>query len=222
MALKKMDKNTSSTRTQILNYLKTSDGLTVDALAEKLSISPMGVRQHLSLLEKDGLTRRDQFRLPVGRPCYVYSLTEKADSVFPKTYEAFAREILNDCRGLYGNEKVDLIFKRRRERAYGEWKDLVSQENLFDRVKALAKKLNEIGFLANFQKKNGQIILTGYNCPIYKIAKEYPELCKNDHQLYVDLLKAGVEQITSIARGDRQCKFVISESAVLNNADKSW
>ncbi len=171
----------------------------------------MGVRQHLSLMEKDGLIYRKQVRRPIGRPNFIYGLTEKADSFFPKTYETFAKEILNDISRAEGKEKVELLFKRRQDRIYNNWKGNFDQKNLFDRSKALVRKLNELGLLASVTKNRGQIILTGHNCPIYQIAKDYRQLCRYDRKLCADLLGADVKLTNSLAGGDQQCEFIISE-----------
>ncbi len=45
----------SETRMRILQLLKMRSNMTVNQLKEALNISSMGIRQHLSILEEEGL-----------------------------------------------------------------------------------------------------------------------------------------------------------------------
>ncbi|GAF88364.1 unnamed protein product, partial [marine sediment metagenome] len=74
-----------STRQQILQYLQRHGRATVKELGSLLSLTSTGIRQHLTVLERDGLVDAREERGRVGRPTLVYSLTEKADALFPKT-----------------------------------------------------------------------------------------------------------------------------------------
>jgi predicted ArsR family transcriptional regulator len=65
-----------STKSEILAFLKRSDGSTVDELASHLNLAPMTVRQHLTVLERDELVGAEEVRRPTGRPHYLYRLTE--------------------------------------------------------------------------------------------------------------------------------------------------
>lgn len=198
-----------STRKQIVTHLRRHGYLTVNKLAEKLDISPMGVRQHLNLLEKEGLVERQQIRQPIGRPTYTYSLTEKADNIFPKTYERFAKGLLDDIRCLDGDTKIALLFKRREERIAGNIKNRLTQSKLIDRARALEKFLNVYGHSAAVQKNKDGLSLIMFNCPIYQIAKDYPQLCESDKRLINNLLSVDARMLRSQAWGDRICEFAI-------------
>ena len=50
---------------------------TVAELADVLEITEMAIRRHLSNLEKDGLIYSKMVRQHVGRPTYLYGLSEK-------------------------------------------------------------------------------------------------------------------------------------------------
>jgi len=83
-----------STRRQILEYLQRHGRGTVKELGQLLGLTSTGIRQHLTVLERDGLVDVREERGHVGRPTLVYSLTEKADALFPKTYD-----VLVNCTG---------------------------------------------------------------------------------------------------------------------------
>ena len=59
-----------STRTYILQLIRDEGRVTVDRLAEKLGLSPMTIRHHLALLQRDGLVQAEVMPSPGrrGRP----------------------------------------------------------------------------------------------------------------------------------------------------------
>src|SRR3972149_10022707 len=92
-----------STRQHILEYLQRQGRATVKELGSLLGLTSTGIRQHLTVLERDGLVDSREERGRVGRPTPVYSLTEKADSLFPQSYALLAGVILDEIRGSDGD-----------------------------------------------------------------------------------------------------------------------
>lgn len=206
-----MEKTQNSSKNQILTSLKYSGGLTVDELATMLEITPMGVRQHLTLMEKDELVRKEKNKKPIGRPNYIYSLTDKAEDFFPKSYDNFVTGILEDIVDADGEGKIKTLFENRINRMYNSLKYRFGQKQLIDRVKMLSTHLNDNGHFAVVDKSGDQITLTKYNCPILQVSREFPYLCQCEQILYRDLLIARVDIDQSQASGDRSCRFVISD-----------
>src|SRR3990172_4480018 len=101
-----------STRQQILQYLQRHGRATVKELGQLLGLTSTGIRQHLTVLERDGLVAAREERGRVGRPTLVYSLTEKADGLFPKTYDLLASVLLEEIRTDEGNEKLHQLLHR--------------------------------------------------------------------------------------------------------------
>ena len=87
-----------STRLRILEYLQRNGTATVKELGQLLGLTSTGIRQHLTVLERDGLVAVREERGRVGRPNLVYSLTDEADAVFPKTYDVLASVLLEEIR----------------------------------------------------------------------------------------------------------------------------
>ncbi|MEZ4516828.1 MAG: DeoR family transcriptional regulator [Chloroflexota bacterium] len=72
-----------STREVILHTIKLSPQIAVEALAEAADVSPVTVRHHLNALQADGLIEAESVRRKVGRPYYVYSISERGQELFP-------------------------------------------------------------------------------------------------------------------------------------------
>ncbi|HEX2922718.1 MAG TPA: winged helix-turn-helix transcriptional regulator, partial [Chloroflexota bacterium] len=82
------------TRRQILDILKRRGRATLEELSKEVALSPVTVRVHLSVLQRDDLVSVEEVRGKVGRPYFVYSLTEDAEELFPKRYHALANRLL--------------------------------------------------------------------------------------------------------------------------------
>ena len=79
---------------QILELLRRHGQMTAAELSEALGIGAVGVRQHIALLERDGLVHTTAVRRGVGRPSHLYALTPAAEALFPKRYDRMAMDAL--------------------------------------------------------------------------------------------------------------------------------
>lgn len=96
-------KEHGTTRQSILYLLRRYGQLTASELSEYLHIGAVGVRQHLTLLERDGLVEITGLRRSIGRPSYLYTLTPSAEQHFPKrmTTSCLAPSILSLTKSGY-------------------------------------------------------------------------------------------------------------------------
>ena len=95
-----------ATRQDILDFLRRHRQSTVKELGEHLGLTSTGIRQHLTVLERDGLVEAREERGHVGRPALVYRLTAKGDALFPKMYDALANAVIEEARSLVGAEPL--------------------------------------------------------------------------------------------------------------------
>ena len=82
--------------------------MSAEQLAHALEVSKVCVRRHLSLLESDGLIHYEQERRERGRPRYLYRLTEKAACLFPRSYDEFAKDVLEQVQKNFGFQMYQL------------------------------------------------------------------------------------------------------------------
>ncbi|MEW6232946.1 MAG: metalloregulator ArsR/SmtB family transcription factor [Chloroflexota bacterium] len=208
-----MDKEMHSTRREILFRLRKQGPSSVDALASTLGITSMGVRRHLANLERDGLVTSGMVRRRMGRPSYVYALSEVADDLFPKNYHGLALELLGDIKALDGDEKIDLLFSRRAARLYHAFAPRLAGKDLPGKVQELARILDENGYLAEWEKVNGGYLLREYNCVNSRVSQEYPQACAHQLALFSRLLEAQVAREEHLLRGDHHCCYRIKPKA---------
>ncbi len=203
-----LDEN--STRNSIIHLLKKSGGLTIEELSKSINITPMGIRQHLLSLEKKNIVTYIAKKHGIGRPGFVYMLTDSADALFPKAYDKFAIEILKDIKAHDGPEKLDSIFRRRKDKQLDIIKDaLAGLETLDSTVNGLKNLLESEGHFVELTRSNGHYYLKQFNCPVNKIAAEFKDICRYELQLYRELLGEQVTREQNITEGSPACSYKI-------------
>ncbi len=198
-------------RAEILNFLKRQDSY-VDELSSKLGISSTATRQHLAILERDGLIKRTLVKKKMGRPKIFYSLTERAEAFFPKAYSEFFKWIIRDMIEREGVEMVREMMTRMGAEQASYYKERLKGNG---DVESVMELLNDLGSFAVLEQDNGQIIIKEYNCLIYEIAMEFGEvMCEFDRNFIGGLLNTNVELKSCMARGDRFCSFTLNREIV--------
>ncbi|MFC4601271.1 helix-turn-helix transcriptional regulator [Cohnella hongkongensis] len=202
-----------STRSKIMQLLKTSGELTAKELTDQLGITGMAVRRHIFNLERDNLIESTTVRLPMGRPAAVYRLTAQADDHFPKKYHAVALDLLTELEDEAGQAMVDLLFERRKAALLKRYEAKMADKELEAKIAALSDIQNENGYMAAWEKTDDDAyVLTEYNCPISQVANKYNQACACELSLFESLLGAKVTRSDCLASGDRKCVYHIRRS----------
>jgi predicted ArsR family transcriptional regulator len=201
------------TRKKIMFLLKKRGALSIDDISKELNITSMGIRQHLLSLEKRDLIDYVAKRQGIGRPAFLYKLTDKADDLFPKEYREFVVTALKDIEKNEGRDKIDEIFKWRKNRLLKYMKDnLLAKKTFRDKVYGFKDILESKGYLVEFNVTNNHYTLKQFNCPIYKLAAEFKEACRYELQMYKDLLGRVVSREQCISDGDLSCTYIIPKN----------
>ena len=203
-----------STRQQILEYLQRQGRATVKELGNLLGLTSTGIRQHLTVLERDGLVDAREERGRVGRPTLVYSLTEKADALFPKTYDALATVLLEEVRSSQGNARLHELLHKVAERMASPYIDRIKGMAIPDRVRETARIMEEQGCLVELREVEGDdYYIDEFTCPFPKVAQQDRAICVL-HVDFVRILSGGDTRLTqSLLRGERACSYRIRGNA---------
>lgn len=204
-----------STRQQILEYLQRHGRGTVKELGSLLGLTSTGIRQHLTVLERDGLVAAHEERGRVGRPTLVYSLTPRADALFPKAYDMLASVLLEEIRSTDGNEKVQKTLQRVARRLAAPYEGRFQGRPLDERVKEAAAVLEEHGCLADWRHdESGDYYIDEYSCPFPRIAERDRAVCALHVEFVRTLTGADTRLARSLMRGERACTYRIRPGAV--------
>ncbi|WNS46203.1 metalloregulator ArsR/SmtB family transcription factor [Paenibacillus sp. MMS20-IR301] len=200
-----------STRRNIMMLLKMKGPLTIGALAEELGITEMGIRRHVLQLEQESLAKTKVVRQAMGRPMHVYSLTERAEDHFPKSYHNLALELLRELDHGSGQEAVNVLFEGRKRRMLAQYSPMMQGRGLEERVAELSSIQNAGGYMAEWSKEeDGSYVMREFNCPIRQVASQYRRACQCEHQLFEELLDAKVVRSECMAEGGQSCRYAIT------------
>lgn len=197
-------------RQKIINYLKRSDWMTVADLSKRVGITPMAVRQHLLALDRQGIVRNVVRKTGIGRPVFLYGLTEKAEGIFPKSYGSFINDVFGTIIDLEGSDKLEDIFKRRKERLLNDKFRVISGiSGVHEKVSMMAEMLEREGYMTEFEKQSDGYVLKQFNCPISDVSSNYPEPCKYELELYKDIFGDGIVRHECMSEGGTSCTYFI-------------
>ncbi len=202
-----MDNSKESKRDVILRTIKQRHQATVNELAEAADVSPVTVRYHLNALQADSLITSDSVRRKVGRPYYVYSLSEKGTELFPKRYARLSTRLLEELKRQFPSEVVTDLFHNVVKGIVAEQQDDFEDLAFEERLAFLIDLLAEEGFLARWEKQDGEYHLIEYSCPYISLGKEHTEICTFDTELIISVLGTNVEQHSCMLTGANCCEF---------------
>jgi predicted ArsR family transcriptional regulator len=211
-------KGKHSTRDIILHTLKSSHHITVDDLADAADVSPVTVRHHLNSLQADNLIEVDSVRRKVGRPYYVYSLSEKGHELFPKKYIRLTNRLLDELKTHLPPEAMSDLFTGLVENILDEHKGEFENLSFEARLTYLVELLAEEGFLANWKKVEDEYQLIEYSCPYISVGHKHDEICTFDKALMTSILQTQVEQHSCMLHGDECCQFTVSAETEVSEA----
>jgi predicted ArsR family transcriptional regulator len=207
------------TRQYILDIIKQRHQVTVDDIVEELQkrrgvITAVTVRHHLKLLQKDALVASLNLkrRNTPGRPQYMYTLTEKAQTYFPNNYERLAAGLLDQLRKTLPTSNVNVILEGVADQlALGAYIPDVPFEERLDLVVVY---LNENGYEACWETTADGYVLHTSNCPYHQIAKTDSALCTMDMRLIGQLLNVVPRRVEHINDGDSRCSYFVPTNKV--------
>jgi predicted ArsR family transcriptional regulator len=190
------------------------------ALADRLGMSPAGIRRHLDALVADGvLVERDprpSTRRGRGRPARTYALTDAGRASFPHAYDDLASTALRYLRDTGGDQAVEAFAAHRAEQLADLLAERVDQHApLATRTGALAGGLTEHGYASTTQTvgtptQGNDAAGTGiqicqHHCPVAHVAAEFPQLCEAETRAFEQVLGTYVQRLATIAHGDGVC-----------------
>ncbi|MEX1194290.1 MAG: winged helix-turn-helix transcriptional regulator [Dehalococcoidia bacterium] len=203
-----------TTRQQILEYLRRHGRGTVKELGALLGLTSTGIRQHLTVLERDGLVAAHEERGRVGRPTLVYGLTATADALFPKAYDQLVSVLLEEMRATAGNDQLYKMLQRVAQRLAEPHADRVEGKPLGERVQVAATILEEQGCIAEVTETGGEYFIDEYSCPFPKAAERDRSVCAL-HVEFVRIITGADTRLTrSLMRGECACTYRVRPATV--------
>ncbi len=197
-------------RAEIVNILKRRGGLSAGTLASELRISTVAVRRHLEQLESRGIVTHVLEQGERGRPGFRYQLTTNGDGLFPDTSPDFACDLLDEVEQTFGAGAAARLLAGRADRVIAELRSELEHLPFSERVEALARRFNDMGFVADVQRlDDGAFVVVEHNCPTRQVAERYPQLCEEELRVYAEVTGAYVYRACRLAEGGSSCEYRI-------------
>ena len=203
-------------RRAVLYALRRRGQATAADIARQLQMTPSGARQHLSALVDDGLAEATERPRPAGqrgRPQLEYTVTDKADGLFPKAYGELTNELLGYVADA-DSGLVDTVFERRRdERVRNATQRLARCRSLKAKVAELTRILDDDGYLATWEEMRGGFRIVEHNCAIWAVAQRYGQACTSEIDFIRTVLPdAKVERVQHMVAGGPHCAYEVRPS----------
>ena len=201
------------TRGRILEELALAPQTARD-LARKLGIQESAARGHLDRLQDRGLVLPTFRREGVGRRRLGFFLRAEGLELFPRRYELLVDCVMEELLQSLGQPGVAKVFaEAARRMARQIASGLPRDRPLGERVRALAKALNELGFRVTVERTTeGAYKIVRTNCVFRHNALTHSYLlCEVfDKHLTEELLgQVGIDLQDSIGRGGLRCTHLI-------------
>jgi predicted ArsR family transcriptional regulator len=200
-----------------VHQLRARGGVSADELAASLGVSKQCVRKHLEVLEREGYVEHAPERGERGRPAHVFRLTVKAEELFPKRYDLFAKAVLRQIGEVWGERGLNTILCGCAGEMVGDLRPQLARLGFDARVRRLTELLGERGYEAEAERlDDGSYLLTEWNCPQPELAREYRQLCDQELIVYRDLLETEVFRESRIAGGATRCSYRVMRPKKVN------
>lgn len=204
-----------ASRQRILDFLYREQRASVRELADLLGLTLTGTRQHLAVLQRDGLIEAREERGKVGRPAFVYRLTERGTQQYPTRYDELTNMLLEEIRSMAGAEAYQRVIQRIAQRMANQRMDRVQGLPIEERVNVAVQVLSEMGCIASCEQRGGEYFIYQCTCPYPNVARYNRAVCALEVDFIRRLTQADARLVTSLLRGDRACTYRIRELPVL-------
>jgi predicted ArsR family transcriptional regulator len=200
-----------STRDLMRDVLSTRGEATVADISRELSLNQANIRRHLEVMRAEGLVDVTIRRHEIGRPSYLYKLTERAEEMsahYPRLVNRMVRRLASQpdsgplLSQLFDGVAEDVTLAHRLQ---------VTGSTLGERVAETSSALKEEGIVDHWLKDQDGFHLMNTACPYRKAAEASDAPCHADHKVVESLIGVPVEQISRIVDGHQMCEYVIRD-----------
>ena len=206
----KLDKRFfDSTRGRVVKSVR-GTRKTVNELSEELGLTDNAVRAHLLSLERDGLIKQSGIQRGTRKPHFSYELTEEAEHLFPKAYDAILNQLISALKGRLSPAALKEVLREVGRSLAGGQGNARKGEKLETRAGRALSALEAIGGSARIQKENGKLYIRSEGCPLAAAVAEHPEVCGLAENLISEIIGMEVRERCD-REGTPRCRFEIVE-----------
>jgi predicted ArsR family transcriptional regulator len=204
-----------STRDLMRDVLAARGEATVADIALELGLNQANIRRHLDVLRAEGMVDFRMRRHEIGRPSYLYYLTERAHEMNAQ-YPRLINRMFRSIEALPDDQKstvMQQVFAGVAEDIAGSYRTAVTGTTLSERVAETSAALKDEGIVDHWRKDDDGFHLMNTSCPYRKAAEASGAPCHADHMVIELLVGMPVEQRSRVVDGHAMCEYVVREHA---------
>lgn len=200
-----------STRDLMRDVLAVRGEATVADISGDLGLNQANIRRHLEVMRAEGLVDVTIRRHEIGRPSYLYKLTELAEEMsshYPRLVDRMVKRLASQPNSA---PLLIELFNGVAEDVAGAHRQQVTGSTLGQRVAETSIALKEEGIVDHWRKDDDGFHLMNTTCPYRKAAEASDAPCNADHRVVESLIGVPVEQVSRIVDGHHMCEYVIRD-----------
>lgn len=193
--------------------LHNRDGLSIEELSSKLSISRNAVVQHINSLVASNYIESSMRASTGGRPSRVYMLTEVGLELFPRHYALFSKVLIDLLDKEMGVEAIQGFMKSLGNALADQYIQKIDGAlPLAEKVAIVREIMYELGYETRTSEHPSEDEIVADNCIFHQLAEDNEQVCQLDIQLMTKLTGASVDHTECMVRGGNCCRFKITKS----------
>ncbi|GEE02767.1 putative transcriptional regulatory protein [Gordonia spumicola] len=211
------------TRAAVVSLLVDEGPMTASDIADRLGISPAGVRRHLDNLTESGdvdLAPAGFNKGGRGRPAKWFQITPTGRGKLRHAYDDLAGAAIRSLRDIAGQEAVDAFARERVTGIVADVAPVTETGSVIATVEQIADALTGAGYSADIRQVGNGVQMCQHHCPVAHVAAEFPELCEAETAVFTELLGTHVQRLATIANGDCVCSTHVPVSGLTDMHDK--
>jgi predicted ArsR family transcriptional regulator len=179
----------------IIETLKLSGGMPISELIRRTGTSYMTAKTHCDELAEAGyLTRTRMPRTAVGRPEIFYSLSSKADALFPQAGIGLTLDLLDELRTMQGeNAPERLLFQYFSKLGARLEKSISKLPSTAEKARKLASLREKDGYVSRCETEPGQPIrIVEHHNPLQRVFERFPRAATMEQRMMEQVLATRV------------------------------
>ncbi|WP_230467494.1 helix-turn-helix transcriptional regulator [Lujinxingia vulgaris] len=212
----------SSSRLQIVEFIKRQGTVTVEETAAALGFGETTVRQHFDHLQKKELLTRQSVPDGPGRPTLRYRLTPAGQQLFPSQDAALFGKML-DFLVLQGYPAlIDDFFRqmwRERREELSERLEEAGANTLEERLEVVEAFLAEQGFVPEVTVEEDVVTIRECNCPFSEAVRATRLPCRLEAQFLEQALQRDLKRVGYMPEGHPACVYEFQAASSEDDED---
>jgi predicted ArsR family transcriptional regulator len=193
---------------EILRLIQQRGPQSIKSLEAELGVTTNAVREQIQSLLAAGLLLAVKERRGAGRPAYLYSLTEKAQRLFPQAYDMLLKLLIEEIVRREGADNTQQLLNAVGERmADGLSSD--QSAGMHERLEAISTELARHGMPITIVEHGEAVALQSWSCPYISLARETDGICQMEQHMLERALGARVTLDERLNDGHMYCRFMV-------------